>query len=100
MKVIVCGAGQVGLSIARQLALEENDVVVIDQKEALVRRVTEMLDVAGVVGYASRPNISEYDRVSGRAFRFQCSSEDGAGACAIISATAMAGYVPPGSSAD
>ena len=52
MKVIVCGAGQVGLSIARQLALEENDVVVIDQKEALVRRVTEMLDVAGVVGYA------------------------------------------------
>jgi len=57
MKVIVCGAGQVGLSIARQLALEENDVVVIDQKEALVRRVTEMLDVAGVVGYASRPNI-------------------------------------------
>ena len=30
MKVIVCGAGQVGFSIARHLALENNDVTVID----------------------------------------------------------------------
>lgn len=57
MKVIICGAGQVGLSIARQLASEENDVVIIDQSEALVRRVSDMLDVAGVVGFASRPDV-------------------------------------------
>ncbi|PKQ01856.1 MAG: hypothetical protein CVT73_21290, partial [Alphaproteobacteria bacterium HGW-Alphaproteobacteria-12] len=31
MKVIVCGAGQVGFGIARQLASEQNDVTVIDQ---------------------------------------------------------------------
>ena len=30
MKIIVCGAGQVGASIARQLANEANDVTVID----------------------------------------------------------------------
>ena len=57
MKVIVCGAGQVGFNIARQLATERNDVVVIDQSENLVRKVTDRLDVGGVSGYASRPDI-------------------------------------------
>ena len=31
MKVIVCGAGQVGFHIARQLAAENNDVTIVDQ---------------------------------------------------------------------
>ncbi len=31
MKVIVCGAGQVGFNIARFLAFEGNDITVIDQ---------------------------------------------------------------------
>ncbi len=31
MKVIVCGAGQVGFNIARYLAAEDNDVTVVDQ---------------------------------------------------------------------
>jgi trk system potassium uptake protein TrkA len=57
MKVIVCGAGQVGFNIARQLAAENNDVVVVDQSEALVRKVTDTLDVGGVTGYASRPDV-------------------------------------------
>lgn len=57
MKVIVCGAGQVGFNIARQLAAENNDVVIIDQSETLVRKVTDRLDVGGVTGYASRPDI-------------------------------------------
>jgi len=30
MKVIVCGAGQVGFGIAERLARENNDVTVID----------------------------------------------------------------------
>ena len=57
MKVIVCGAGQVGFHIARQLANENNDVVVIDQSEDLVRKVSDMLDVGGVTGHASRPDV-------------------------------------------
>lgn len=57
MKVIVCGAGQVGFNIARQLASENNDVVVIDQAENLVRKVSDMIDVSGVVGFASRPDV-------------------------------------------
>jgi trk system potassium uptake protein len=59
VKVIVCGAGQVGFSIARHLALENNDVTVVDQEASLVRRVGDSLDVQAVVGHASRPDTLE-----------------------------------------
>jgi trk system potassium uptake protein TrkA len=59
MKVIVCGAGQVGSSIARPLAAEENDVTVIDRSGELVRMLTDSLDVQGVVGFASHPDVLE-----------------------------------------
>ena len=57
MQVIVCGAGQVGYQIARHLAAEGNDVVVIDRSEELVAKITETIDVRGVTGYASLPDI-------------------------------------------
>jgi trk system potassium uptake protein TrkA len=59
MKVIVCGAGQVGSAIARHLAGEHNDVTVIDQAPELVQRVNEALDVQGMVGFASHPDVLE-----------------------------------------
>jgi trk system potassium uptake protein TrkA len=57
MKVIVCGAGQVGFNIAKQLASEHNDVTVIDQSRELVKRVNDQLDVKSIVGHAARPNV-------------------------------------------
>lgn len=59
MKVIVCGAGQVGFNIAHYLALEDNDVTVIDQSPDLIRRISDSIDVQGVVGHASHPDILE-----------------------------------------
>ena len=53
MKVVICGAGQVGWQIARHLSGERNDVTVVDSNEALVRRATDTLDVNGVSGFAS-----------------------------------------------
>ncbi len=64
MKVVICGAGQVGTSIARHLAGENNDVTVIDHDPALVRKITETLDVRGVEGWASHPQILEYSGVA------------------------------------
>jgi trk system potassium uptake protein TrkA len=55
MKIIVCGAGQVGWQIARHLSGERNDVTVVDNNPALVRRATDTLDVKGVTGFASHP---------------------------------------------
>ena len=59
MKVIICGAGQVGWQIARHLSGEKNDVTVVDNKPDLVRRATDTLDVQGIAGHASYPNILE-----------------------------------------
>ena len=57
MKLIVCGAGQVGYQIARHLSDEGNAVTVIDTNPGLVRQVTDTLDVSGVVGFASHPDV-------------------------------------------
>ena len=57
MKVIICGAGQVGWQIARHLANEQNDVTVVDSDQDLVEKATDTLDVKGVTGFASYPNI-------------------------------------------
>ena len=59
MKVIVCGAGQVGYNIARQLSLENHDVTVIDSSDENIRSVSEALDVKAVHGFASDPDIQE-----------------------------------------
>jgi trk system potassium uptake protein TrkA len=59
MKVIVCGAGQVGFNIARHLANEQNDVTVIDRSEELINKVRNSLDVHALVGYASYPDMLE-----------------------------------------
>ena len=64
MKVIVCGAGQVGFNIARHLALENNDVTVIDQSPESIRRISDTLDANGVVGHASHPEVLEQAGIS------------------------------------
>jgi trk system potassium uptake protein TrkA len=64
MKVIICGAGQVGWQIARHLSGERNDVTVVDNNDDLVRRATDTLDVKGITGFASYPDI--LDRAGAR----------------------------------
>ena len=57
MKVIICGAGQVGFNIARYLASEDNDVTVIDISRELIEKLSDTLDVQGLVGYVSHPDV-------------------------------------------
>ena len=64
MKIIICGAGQVGWHIARHLAGERNDVTIIDTNAELIRRATDALDVQGVTGFASHPDV--LDRAGAR----------------------------------
>ncbi len=59
MKVIICGAGQVGWQIARHLSGERNEVTVVDYNADLVRRATDTLDVTGITGFASYPDVLE-----------------------------------------
>lgn len=59
MKVIICGAGQVGYNIARYLAQEDNDVTVIDSSPELTRKIGDTLDVKAITGFASHPSVLE-----------------------------------------
>ena len=59
MKIIICGAGQVGTNIAKYLAEEENAVTLIDSDEEVVDDISESIDVRAVYGHGSYPEILE-----------------------------------------
>ena len=59
MRVIVCGAGKVGTSIAEQLVSQNNDVTVIDQSSEDIQKINDSLDVKAIVGKATYPSILE-----------------------------------------
>ncbi len=59
MKAIICGAGQVGSNIARELAAERIDVTVIDPRADLIEKIGNSLDVRAMVGHASHPSVLE-----------------------------------------
>jgi trk system potassium uptake protein TrkA len=57
MRVIICGAGQVGYGIAERLAAERNDVSVIDTSPELIGVIRDSLDVRGIVGHGAHPDM-------------------------------------------
>jgi trk system potassium uptake protein TrkA len=59
MKVLVCGAGQVGYGIAEQLSAEGNDVTMIDVRPDLVQKVNDTLDARAYVGNGAHPDVLE-----------------------------------------
>ncbi len=59
MKIIVCGAGEVGTNIARQLVYEDNDVTIIDESESLLRTLNKTLDLKSICGKTVLPDILE-----------------------------------------
>ena len=59
MKIVVCGGGQVGVGIARQLIKENNDVVIVEENEDVAARIKDSLEVSVVTGFPSHPNILE-----------------------------------------
>lgn len=59
MRVIICGAGQVGLGIAEQLASEGNDVSIIDINPSLVQRANDVLEVRATLGNGAHPDVLE-----------------------------------------
>jgi trk system potassium uptake protein TrkA len=57
MKVIICGAGRVGGSIARQLVQENNDITIVDSETEALGKIGNSLDVKTVHGFACYPTV-------------------------------------------
>ncbi len=57
MKILICGAGQVGYGIAEQLSIQKNDVTVIDNYADLIENINKSLDVRTIKGNGSYPEI-------------------------------------------
>ena len=57
MKTIICGAGDVGYSIADKLSRENFEVTVIDEDENRLNKVSETLDVKTINGVPSMPSV-------------------------------------------
>lgn len=55
MKIIILGAGQVGATLAQELANEANDVTVVDKDPALLADLQDRLDIRAVEGFAAYP---------------------------------------------
>jgi trk system potassium uptake protein TrkA len=59
MKIIILGAGQVGTTVAYNLASEANDITVVDRDERLLREMQDRLDIRTIRGMASHPDVLE-----------------------------------------
>jgi len=55
MKIIILGAGQVGTSVANNLASEANDITVVDTHGDLLHELQDRLDLSTVQGHAAHP---------------------------------------------
>jgi trk system potassium uptake protein TrkA len=59
MNIIICGAGRVGFTIAKQLSEQGHSITVIDQSSEDIQKIDEALDVKAIVGKATYPSILE-----------------------------------------
>jgi len=64
VNIVILGAGQVGSSLARNLAVEDNDITIIDTNVVALRELREKLDVNTRIGEASHPDVLEQANVN------------------------------------
>lgn len=59
MKIIVCGAGQVGKSVVSYLVKGNNDIIVVDDNAHNLNEIAKEFDVLPVLGKPSHPDVLE-----------------------------------------
>ena len=57
MKIIILGAGQVGGTLAENLAVEHNDITVVDTDQVRLRELQDRIDIKTVAGHGSYPQV-------------------------------------------
>ncbi len=59
MNIIICGAGRVGFTIAKQLSEQGHSITVIDPSSEDIQKIDDVLDVKAIVGKGTYPSILE-----------------------------------------
>jgi len=59
MHILILGAGQVGASVAHNLASEANDITVVDASSEVLQELQDRLDIRTVCGFAAHPDVLE-----------------------------------------
>ncbi|WP_440692374.1 Trk system potassium transporter TrkA [Candidatus Pelagibacter sp. HIMB1695] len=59
MNIIICGAGRVGFTIAKQLSEQGHSITVIDPSSEDIQKIDDALDVKAILGKGSYPSILE-----------------------------------------
>lgn len=57
MKIVIVGAGQVGATLAENLAREYNDITMIDINASVLQSLQDRLDIRTVVGTGCHPDV-------------------------------------------
>ena len=57
MKIVIVGAGQVGATLAENLAREYNDITIIDINASALQALQDRLDIRTVVGTGCHPDV-------------------------------------------
>lgn len=57
MKIIILGAGQVGGTLAENLANEQNDITVVDTDSQRLRELQDTIDIKTITGVGSYPQV-------------------------------------------
>ena len=64
MNIIICGAGEVGYSLAKYLSTDNMKVTVIDESLEKLEKISSSIDVRTLVGKCHNPEILSQANVS------------------------------------
>ena len=76
MRIVIIGDGKVGYKLARQLSVENYDVVMIDSNEKKLKYAVDRLDIACVIGDAADVEVQKQADVPHADLVIACTSED------------------------
>jgi trk system potassium uptake protein TrkA len=89
MKIVIVGAGEVGVHIASSLVREQHDLVVIERDAKKVSRLQASLDILAVAGDGCNPRILRAHGVDSADLVFAVSNDDAANMLAALVAKRM-----------
>ncbi len=65
MRILIAGAGQIGVSLAKYLRAEKHEIILVDRESQVLSDLSEDLDIQTVVGNVAVPSVLERAGIRG-----------------------------------